>query len=103
MNDPKRSANESARRTCNLLPSCKWASRHVVHPLKLSKVIECEPPRSPSQARHGEAHFGIELHGVRQVKISKHFARTDFHRFTASASLAHIAPHNRFAVVARRR
>src|SRR5882762_2008022 len=70
MNDPKRSADESARRTCNLLPSCKWASRHVVHPLKLSKVIECEPPRSPSQARHGEAHFGIELHGVGRSRSS---------------------------------
>src|SRR6266404_8336977 len=40
MSDPERSVNESARRTRNLLPSCKWASRHVVHPLRLSRVIE---------------------------------------------------------------
>jgi hypothetical protein len=42
-----------------------------------------------------EAHFGIELSGVRQVNISKHIARTDFHRFIASDSPAHLAPHNR--------
>ena len=52
--------------------------------------------------RHSEAHFGIELSGVRQAKIGKHIARTDFHRFTASASLAHIAPDNRAAALSWR-